>query len=75
MAKEMRTLWTMSKHITTQYNAALQGTDGLIYITPHKHRKTILSRMERDYYVLQKIKGILVTYTPFSPDTSLKILL
>ena len=72
MTEEMRSLWTMSTPITSEYNDAMQEFNNLTYTTSEQHRESTEARMKRDYADLEKIQEKLSICTPFSSDSSLR---
>ena len=63
----------MSRPITSEYNVAMQEfTTNISYTTTEQHNESTEARKKRDAVDLEEINSKLETWSPFSPDPSLR---
>ena len=72
MNERQRSLWTMSVPITSEYNNAMQGFNGLCYTTSEQHKESTEPRIKRDKSDLMEIHEKLLSTTLFTEDPSLR---
>ena len=62
----------MSRPITSEYNVAMQELTNLSYTTTEQHKESTEARKKREAVDLEEINSKLETWSPFSPDPSLR---
>lgn len=72
MTEEQRTLWTLSRPVTSAYNEAMQEFMNRTYSTSEQHKESTKSRIKRDLNDLNKLQERLKTCSPFTEDPSLR---
>ena len=68
----MIAIWAMSIPITSEYNVAMQEFTNLSYTTTEQHKESSEARKKREAVDLEEINSKLETWSPFSPDPSLR---
>ena len=72
MSEQQRAYWTMSSHITSEYNNSMQAFTDLLYTTSGQHKDLANARMKLDIGDLKKINDKLAKCSPFSSDPTLR---
>ena len=62
----------MSTPITSEYNVAMQELTNLSYTTTEQHKESTEARKKREAVDLEEINSKLETWSPFSPDPSMR---
>ena len=72
MTEHQRTLWTMSSHVSSTYNDAMQSFTHQTFTTSEQHKETTVSRMKRDHADPKTVIEKLQEFSPFSEEASLR---
>lgn len=70
--EHQRTLWTMSRPVTSAYNYAMQEFSQMLYTTSEQHKEATSARMNRDKSDKEKLVEKLADFSPFTGDATLR---
>ena len=68
--EEMRTIWTLSAPVSSEYNLAMQELSGASYITSDQHREGTKARVQRDHQDFSKLQQFVAQFKPFAGESS-----